>query len=89
MNSAFISSVLLLNIASVFAYNRSILYRSGKFNKEYPGAVGHGVELIYGFDLPDDFDPLVKCSTKSINFEQSNQILAFLVIYNISVPRYE
>lgn len=48
-----------VNVATVSAYNRKILTIEGDFNKPYPGAVGRAVELIYSFDLPHKFDPLV------------------------------
>ncbi|KAG4076386.1 hypothetical protein HA402_005829 [Bradysia odoriphaga] len=53
-----ILSFSIVNIASVLAYNRSIIHNVGGFNELYSGVVRRGVELIYSFDLPDDFDPM-------------------------------
>lgn len=56
--------VLILNVASVFTYNRTIINSASRFNKQYVNAVASTVELIYSFDLPDNFDPLVNLILK-------------------------
>lgn len=57
-------SFSILNIASVLAYNRTIEHNDGEFNKVHASVVRRGVELVYGFELPDNFDPLVKSHSK-------------------------
>lgn len=58
-SSSFLLLFLVLNVACVCAYNRTILNIVGDFNKPYVNAVGREVELIYSFSVPDNFHPLV------------------------------
>lgn len=51
---------VILNVAVICASNnRKIVNFEGNFNKPYANAVGRDVEIIYSFELPDKFDPLV------------------------------
>lgn len=51
---------LILHAASVCAYNRTTSNFVGHFNKPYVNSVVRKSQIIYSFDLPDKFDPLVK-----------------------------
>ncbi|KAJ6645504.1 Cholesterol uptake protein 1 [Pseudolycoriella hygida] len=68
-----ILSFSIVNIASVLAYNRTILHNIGTFNKLYASAVGRGVEIIYSFDLPENFNPLRTKIRVQLNTDEATE----------------